>query len=163
MWNKATYELGLRALITFAILQSRRVPMAFHLSCLIFLVFLPSICMPAEIKAPSFKGEMDFTGGIINYANFIRFLNHKLNHSEVVEARAVRDEDECMAACTENSNCRSLNFKTTPDADGKHTCQILDADKFVSHDLFVSSGDFHHYSCTVCLELSSSDALTGEF
>ena len=67
--------------------------------------------------------------------------------------RTVVDEDECKAACIENSECRSVNLKTTPDESAKHTCELLDTDKFASdHDEeFDASLDFNHYSFTVGL------------
>ena len=98
----------------------------------------------------SFKGTKESAGGILSYASFVPFFNHKLNHSAVVETRGVYAEEECIAACTERDICRSVNFKTTRDENGKYSCQILDTDKFLSHNLFVASLDFHHYSFTVC-------------
>ena len=103
-----------------------------------------------EANATSFKGATEFAGGILSYSSFVPFFNHKLNHSAVVESREVEDEEECIAACTENDICRSVNLKTIRDEHGKYSCQILNTDKFISHNLFVESLDFHHYSFTVC-------------
>lgn len=103
-----------------------------------------------EANVTSFKGTKEFAGGILSYASFVPFFNHKLNHSAVVETRGVEDEEECIEACTEKDICRSVNFKKTRDENGKYSCQILDTDKFISHNLFIASLDFHHYSFTVC-------------
>ena len=119
--------------------------MEFHLSHFIFLLCASSV---REGNATIFKGAMEFAGGILNFANFAQFLNHKLN-ATVKESRTVVSDKECILACTESLNCRSLNIKITPDANRKYTCQILDTDKFVSHDLFAATSEFHHYSCTV--------------
>ncbi|KAL9965637.1 hypothetical protein ACROYT_G029467 [Oculina patagonica] len=88
---------------------------------------------------------MDFAGGILVYANFFPFPHHKLN-STPVESHAVSGEQDCIAACTESSQCRSLNFKPVPDENGKFICHLLDTDKFNSSQLFHASVDFHHYS-----------------
>ena len=96
----------------------------------------------------SFKGSLDVADGILVYANFFPFPHHKLN-STPVASRSVHGEDDCIAACTEASRCRSLNFKPVPDANNKFICHLLDTDKFHSSELFNTSLDFHHYSFTV--------------
>ena len=95
---------------------------------------------------------MLFEDGSLNFANFVPFFNHTLiNNSAVVESRAVKDQEECIETCTENANCRSVNFKTIPDANGKYNCQLLDTDKFAEkNNRFIASLDFHHFSFTVC-------------
>lgn len=95
------------------------------------------------------KGGIHVADGVVYYANFAPFLNHKLNHSEAMKIRTVVDEEECLGACTEDMECRSVNFKITPDESGKHICQLLGADKFSSYNEFNESLDFHHYSFTV--------------
>ena len=124
-------------------------PLPYFTVCL-YLSFGLITTKGANINVTSFKGAKEFAGGILSYASFVPFFNHKLNHSAVVETRGVEDEEECIAACTEKDICRSVNFKTTRDENGKYSCQILDTDKFISHNLFVASLDFHHYSFMVC-------------
>ncbi|KAL9965642.1 hypothetical protein ACROYT_G029473 [Oculina patagonica] len=104
-------------------------------------------------NSTSFKDSIDVADGILVYANFFPFPHHKLN-STPVESRAVSGEQDCIAACTESSQCRSLNFKPVPDANGKFICHLLDTDKFNSSELFNASLDFHHYSFTAPCELS---------
>ena len=103
------------------------------------------------VHSSSFKGAMDLADGILVYANFFSFPHHKLN-SAPVESRTVLGEQDCIAACTESSKCRSLNFKQVPDADGNFICHLLDADKFNSSELFNASVEFHHYSFTVSVK-----------
>ena len=110
----------------------------------IFVLFLAF----SKVKSTSFKGSTAFDDGILLYANFFPFPHHKLN-STPVESRAVDGEQNCIAACTESSQCRSLNFKSVADANGKFSCHLLDTDKFNSSELFNASLDFHHYSFTV--------------
>lgn len=65
--------------------------------------------------------------------------------------RAVVNEEECIIACIENSECRSVNMKTAPDENSKHICELLDTDKFTSYQEFDESLHFNHYSFTVGL------------
>ena len=99
-----------------------------------------------------YKGEIPIAGGVLYFANFAPFLNHKLNHSEIMDIRTVVDEEECIAACTENSECRSVNLKTTAHGESAdHICELLNTDKFASYEEFVENLDFNHYSFTVGL------------
>jgi len=67
-----------------------------------------------------------------------------------MDFRTVVEEDECIAACTENSECRSVNLKTTAsDESAEHICELLDTDKFASYEEFEENLDFNHYSFTV--------------
>jgi len=69
-----------------------------------------------------------------------------------MDIRSVVNEEECIATCTENSECRSANLKTTPsDESVEHVCELLDTDKFASYEEFEESLDFNHYSFTVSL------------
>ena len=131
---------------------NRVVPMASPQLYVIFLLSLYSVCILKEVNATSYKGAMLFEDGSLNFANFVPFFNHTLiNNSAVVESRAVKDQEECIETCTENANCRSVNFKTIPDANGKYNCQLLDTDKFAEkNNRFIASWDFHHFSFTVC-------------
>ena len=121
------------------------------LSKLIFLlvVIIYSLCMSLYVaQSLSFKGVIDVADGILVYGNFFSFPHHKLN-STPIESRTVYGEQDCIAACTESSQCRSLNFRLVPDANGKFLCQLLDTDKLFLSELFNASLDFHHHSFTV--------------
>lgn len=117
-----------------------------YLTYSIFLLFAFPL---REGKDRYFKGTIKFPGAILKYANFAQFRNHTLKTTVVMETRTVMSDEECLLSCSESPNCRSLNFNTTPDGQGRHLCQILDTDKFVSHFDFVVSSEFHHFSCTV--------------
>ena len=120
---------------------------------LLFLLSLCFVCISKEVNATSYKGAKLFDEGILNFANFVPFFNHTLitEDSAVVESRAVKDQEGCIETCAENANCRSLNFKTIHDANGKYNCQILNTDKFAErNNKFIASLDFHHFSFTVC-------------
>ena len=115
----------------------------------LFFYFVVVVSLSSSVKSlKSVKGAMDFADGILVYANFFSFPHHKLN-STAVESRTVLSEQDCIAACTNSSKCRSLNFKQVPDANSNFICHLLDADKFNSSELFNASVDFHHYSFAV--------------
>ena len=104
-----------------------------------------------KADSTNYKGRIRLAEGVLYFANYVAFLNHKLNHSEIMDIRTVVDEEECKVACIENSECRSVNLKTTLDESVKHICQLLNTDKFTSHEEFDESLDFNHYSFTVGL------------
>ena len=114
----------------------------------LFLLLL-SFCLIKEVNSTSLKGLVDVEDEIFLYSNFFTFPLHKL-HSTPIDSRAVKSEEDCVEACTENSQCRSLNFSPVSTADGKFICDLLDTDKFATPDsIFQESSDFHHYSFTV--------------
>ena len=128
-------------------MQPHAMALVVFLHFLVLLLY--SFCLLREVKSTSLKGSIDAGDGILLYSNFFAFPNRKL-HLTPVDSPAVESEDECIEACNENSKCQSLNFKPAPNADGKFTCHLLDADKFTSSErLFNVSTDFRHYSFTV--------------
>ena len=132
---------------TFVDLNLASPAMAYwYLTYSIFLLFAFPL---REGKDRYFKGTIKFPGAILKYANFAQFRNHTLKTTVVMETRIVMSDEECVLSCSESPTCRSLNFNTTSDGQGRHLCQLLDTDKFVSHFDFVVSSEFHHFSCTV--------------
>lgn len=116
---------------------------------LIHSFFLLPVFTLGQVDSTKYKGGIRLGEGMLYFANFAPFLNHKLSHSEIMDIQTVVDEEGCIAACTENSKCRSVNFKTTPDESAKHICQLLDTEKFASYEEFDENLDFNHYSFTV--------------
>ena len=104
-----------------------------------------------QADSAKYKGRVRLAEEVLYFANFAPFQNHKLNHSEIMDVRTVVDEEECKVACIDNSECRSVNLKTTLDESDKHICELLDTDKFTSHEEFDESLDVNHYSFTVGL------------
>lgn len=105
-----------------------------------------------QADSTRYKGGIRIAEGVLYFANFAPFLNHKLNHSEIMDIQTVVNEEECITACTENSECRSANLKTMKsDESVEHICELLDTDKFTSYEKFEESLDFNHYSFTVGL------------
>ena len=117
--------------------------------------FLLPVFTMGLADSTKYNGRIRLAEGVLHFANFASFLNHKLNHSKVMAIRTDVDEEECKVACIENSECRSVNLKMTRDESAKHVCELLDTDKFTSHEEFVESFDFNHYSFTVGLHQKS--------
>lgn len=114
--------------------------------------FLLPVLTMGQADSTKYNGRIRLAEGVLYFSNFASFLNHKLNHSKVMAIRTDVDEEECKVACIENSECRSVNLKTvTRDESAEHVCELLDTDKFTSHEEFVESFDFNHYSFTVGL------------
>lgn len=84
----------------------------------------------------------------VNYVNFVAIPFHKLS-SLILTALEVSSPSECAFQCLNNQHCYSVNFGETSTADGKHACELLNADMFVQRDNFVVSGEFHHYNIKV--------------
>jgi len=123
--------------------------MMFSKFYLLPVAIISCLCMSLYVaQSLTFRGTIDVADGILIYVNLFSFPHHKLN-STPIESRAVYGEQDCFAACTESSQCRSLNFKPVRDANGKSLCQLLDTDKFNLSGSFNASFDFHHYSFTV--------------
>ena len=118
---------------------------------LVHSLFLLSVFTLGQTDSPRYKGTTRLAEGVLYFANFATFLNHKLNHSEVMHIRTVVNEEGCIIACIENSECRSVNMKTTPDENAGHICELLHTDKFTSYQEFDESLHFNHYSFTVGL------------
>ena len=112
-------------------------------------LLLQSFCQLKQVQSTSLKSSVVVGDTILLYSNFFTFPHHKLNSTSSIEPHAVDSEDECIAECNENPQCRSLNFKPVAEADGKHICHLLDADMFTSPESFNSSSEFHHFSFTV--------------
>lgn len=124
--------------------------------CLFYLLL--SLFLIENATSTALKDSIDVENGVFLYSNFFRFPNHKLN-STPIESIIVDSADDCVEACTELVQCRSLNFGPILKVDNKSICHLLDADKFTSLDLFIESSEFRHYSLTVSQALTSFSAI----
>ena len=124
--------------------------------CLFYLLL--SLFLIENATSTALKDSTDVENGVFLYSNFFPFPNHKLN-STPIESIIVDSADDCVEACTELVQCRSLNFGPILKVDNKSICHLLDADKFTSLDLFLESTEFHHYSFTVSQAVTSFSAI----
>lgn len=123
--------------------------------CLFYLLL--SLFVIENATSTALKDSIDLENGVFLYSNFFRFPNHKLN-STPIESIIVDSTDDCVEACTELVQCRSLNFGPILMVDNKSICHLLDGDKFTSLNLFIESSEFHHFSFTVSQALTSFSA-----
>ena len=124
--------------------------------CLFYLLL--SLFLIENATSTALKDSTDVENGVFLYSNFFPFPSHKLN-STPIDSIIVDSADDCVEACTELVQCRSLNFGPTLKVDNKSICHLLDADKFTSLDLFIESTEFHHYSFTVSQAVTSFSAI----
>lgn len=94
------------------------------------------------VNCESFK--RDDTG--VNYANFVRNPFSKLTKSSLVTVQ-VSSLGECTLECIKHRECVSVNFGNQNQ--GRHSCELINTDKFVNPAKFTVSQDFHHYHIKV--------------
>ena len=119
-------------------------------SCFVFLIVVFSLQSFTILCSMQAKGSFKVADGELLYANFFYFPGHKLWGTKPIESRTVSEDETCVAACIETSQCRSVNLKRVSSADGKSICHLLDTDKFRSSaGSFNESAQFDHYSLAV--------------
>ncbi|XP_032234755.1 uromodulin [Nematostella vectensis] len=95
-------------------------------------------------------------GDYFNDIDMSRVENHRLN----LQPREVENVEErlgCILACSGKNWCYSVNFKHTPEEDGKFVCELLTGNRINNSALFTNNSSFTHYgikdpcSATPCL------------
>lgn len=81
--------------------------------------------------------------------NFDPYFNSKLDMATVGMTVSVSNEIECCFSCTTEPSCLSYNFKLRRDSVGKHTCELLPADKYNNSQYFTKNSEFHHFAIKV--------------
>ena len=82
----------------------------------------------------------------LSYAKFVRNPFKKLVASSLSTLK-VSSLGECTLKCVNHQECLSVNFGNQNQ--GKHTCELIDTDRFKQPEIFTASQDFHHYSIKV--------------
>ena len=113
------------------------------LSLVIPLIF--ATCIYTSTDAENFRrdGEHD----TVNFAHFANSPLHRLNGAVLISCK-VLSPSECAFECIESQDCYSFNFAATS-LDGRHSCELLNADKFSNSDNLVFHADFNHYNIKV--------------
>ena len=65
------------------------------------------------------------------------------------ESTLVEDNMGCVFKCTGVHWCRSINFKTTPQSNGLHVCELLSSEQFTSRSYMTQDEAYNHYSVKV--------------
>ena len=88
-------------------------------------------------------------GNLVSYGHFAVDKFHRLQVS-VGSSTLVSSYSECALSCVNNLPCPSFNVASSPDADGKYRCELLNEDKYSANPgQLVSSQEYHHYSIKV--------------
>ena len=95
------------------------------------------------------KRGVHVKGNRASYGHFVADKFHRLQVS-VGSSRAVNSYRECTLSCVNTPSCSSFNVASSPRADGKYRCELLNEDKYSANPgQLVSSQEYHHYSIKV--------------
>ena len=108
-----------------------------------FLLSLP-LSIDAFLGAKHFNGD-DKRGE--RHAYFVRDPAKRLN-SSILDSFMVSEPMGCVFRCIGHQECYSVNFAAFSH-DGRHTCELLNADKFQNSSNFLHSVNFDHYNIKV--------------
>ena len=100
-------------------------------------------CFHTSTSAQNFRRERN----AVNFAHFVNNPSQRLNGAVLV-IFLVLSPTECAYQCINNQNCYSFNFATTS-LDGRHSCELLNTDKFLNSDDLVCHASFDHYNIKV--------------
>ena len=104
----------------------------------------PTIANSQALKRDHHKGK--------SFAYFERHESHQLSPSSVKKVATKEDSSmDCGFVCVRLSWCVSFNFQRSSDAEGKHLCEVLSADKYNNSQNFQASKEFDHFSLPVSL------------
>ena len=106
------------------------------------------IFVPSERKEPDKVVSRDGPNRGVSYVNFVEEKFSYLNIT-ALGGDFVDNMPECSFACLDIPSCFSFNLGTTPEANGRFSCQILPSDKYNNSNKFVHSLIFHHFSIAV--------------
>ena len=87
----------------------------------------------------------------VNYAHFVKNPSHRLNVAVLASLMVNRPVD-CTYQCISNQDCYSVNFATTS-FDGRHSCELLNMNKFQKSGDLVHHESYDHYNIKVSVKL----------
>lgn len=86
------------------------------------------------------------------HAHFVRNPSQRLN-STILDSFMVSELMGCDFRCISNQECYSVNFAAVSH-EGRHECELLNADKFQNSTNFLQSISFDHYNIQVSAKVS---------
>ena len=113
------------------------------LSLVIPLIF--GTCFYTSTGTQSFRRDGKYN--TVNFAHFVNNPSHRLNGAVLVSFM-VLSPIECAYQCIHNQDCFSFNFAATS-LDGRHSCELLNTDKFLNSEDLVCHAGFDHYNIKV--------------
>ena len=91
-----------------------------------------------------------------NGVNFAKAIEGRKLYGRVIKELEVESESFCRLVCVEEQRCKSYNFATTNNDDGKYHCELSDSDRFYGHANFTADGNFKYRGIKVALKRSIS-------
>ena len=116
-----------------------------RLSLVAVIPFIFGTRIYTSTGAQSFR--RDGKHNAVNFAHFVNNPSRRLNDA-VLASFMVLSHTECAYHCINNQDCYSFNFAATS-LDGRRSCELLNADKFLNSDDLVSHAGFDHYNIMV--------------
>ena len=97
----------------------------------------------SSVNCESFKRD----DSVVSYANFVSNPFSKLISKSFLAIVQVSSLGECTLKCINHRECVSVNFGHQNQ--GRHTCELINRDKFIKPHKFTVSQDFHYYHIKV--------------
>ena len=127
------------------------------LSLVIPLIF--GTCFYTSTGTQSFRRDGKYN--TVNFAHFVNNPSHRLNGAVLVSFM-VLSPIECAYQCIHNQDCFSFNFAATS-LDGRHSCELLNTDKFLNSDDLLYHAGFDHYNIKVRVKRFCSSTIPASF
>ena len=122
---------------------------------LFIFCFTPLLIIPLRTQPTQLDGSRGLKRSVhvqrdrVSYGHFAVNKFHRLQVS-VGSSTLVSNYSECALSCVKNPPCPSFNVASSPDADGKYRCELLNEDKYSANPgQLVSSQKYHHFSIKV--------------
>ena len=115
------------------------------LSLFLLITLAFGTCIYTSTSAQNFR--RDGKHNAVNFAHFVKNPSHRLNGAVLI-IFMVWSPAECAYQCSNNQDCFSFNFAATS-LDGRHSCQLLNTDRFLNSDDLVCHAGFDHYNIRV--------------
>ena len=116
------------------------------MSLVIPLIF--TTCIYTSNGAQNFR--RDGKHNAVNFAHFVNNPSHRLNGA-VLGSSMVLSPTVCAYQCINNQACYSFNVAATS-LDGRHSCELLNTDKFLNPDDLVCHDGFDHFNIKVSVK-----------
>ena len=94
----------------------------------------------------------------VNYAQFVKNPSQRLN-AAVLASLMVSRPQECTFQCINHQDCYSVNVASVS-LNGRHTCELLNADRFYNSADFVQNQSFDHYNIKVSQAIYMRDVVS---
>ena len=102
-------------------------------------------CFNTSNGAQNFR--RDGKHNAVNFAHFVNNPSHRLNGAVLV-IFMVWSPAQCAYQCINNQDCYSFNFAAIS-LDGRHSCELLNTDRFLNSDDLVCHAGFDHFNIKV--------------